>query len=479
MNIALLARVSTQEQALNGHSIDEQIDRMRDYCKAMGWNIYKEYVDAGFSGANTDRPALQRMIRDIKAGKIDKVLVYKLDRLSRSQKDTLELIEDVFLANNTDFVSMSENFDTSTPFGRAMIGILAVFAQLEREQIKERMMMGKLARSKKGKYLGNENDPIGYDYIDGELIPNEYEKMLVNRVFEMYAQGMSPNKIADKLNESGLTHKYGKWIEKTVYNVIKRKTYIGKVPYGGDWYDGIHEPIVSEELFYKCQEINERKYKEHKERNRRLGRANSYLGGYLVCKHCGGKYAKNRMSYKSPRNGHTYYYDKYICYSRSKRTKHLIKDPNCKNKIWKMEDLDNLVFDEIRKLATDPDYINTIKDNRPKDERPSIIEAELGKIDDKLGKLMDLYLADDLPRDILQERTNALKDQKEKLEQELEKINNENKKRLSHEETRQIVESFSEILEREDFDEIRATIGTLIDYIEIDNEDITIHWNFI
>ena len=479
MNIALLARVSTQEQAINGHSIGEQVERMRDYCKAMGWNVFKEYIDAGFSGANTDRPALQRMIRDIKAGKIDKVLVYKLDRLSRSQKDTLELIEDVFLANNTDFVSMSENFDTSTPFGRAMIGILAVFAQLEREQIKERMMMGKLARSKQGKYLGNENDPIGYDYIDGELIPNEYEKMLVNRVFEMYAQGMSPKKIAEKLNESGLHHKYGEWIEKTVYNVIKRKTYIGKVPYGGDWYDGIHEPIISEELFYKCQEINERKYKEHKERNRRLGRANSYLGGYLVCKHCGGKFAKNRMSYKSPRNGHVYYYDKYICYSRSKRTKHLIKDPNCKNKIWKMEELDNIVFDEIKKLATDPEYIKTIKDNRPQDERPSIINAEIGKIDDKLEKLMDLYLADDLPRDILQERTNALKEQKAKLEQELEKIENENKKRLSHKEAMQIVESFSEILERRDFDEIRATIGTLIDYIEVDNDDITIHWNFI
>ena len=150
MNVALLARVSTQEQAINGHSIGEQIERMHKYCDAMGWTVYKEYTDAGYSGANTDRPALQRMIRDIKAGKINKVLVYKLDRLSRSQKDTLYLIEDVFLANNTDFVSMSENFDTSTPFGRAMIGILAVFAQLEREQIKERMQMGKEARAKEG-----------------------------------------------------------------------------------------------------------------------------------------------------------------------------------------------------------------------------------------------------------------------------------------------------------------------------------------
>ena len=144
-----------------------------------------------------------------------------------------------------------------------------------------------------------------------------------------------------------------------------------------------------------------------------------------------------------------------------------------------MEELDNLVFNEIKRLAIDPQYFKTIKDNRPEDERPSIVKAEIGKIDEKLGKLMDLYLADDLPRDLLQERTSDLKDQKARLEEELSSIEKENKKRLSRKETMQIAESFSEILERRDFDEIRAPIGTLIDYIEVDNDDITIHWNFI
>lgn len=92
MLIGLYPRVSTQEQAVNGHSIDEQIERMQKYCEAMGWTVYKVYTDAGYSGADTNRPALQRMIKDVKAGRIDKVLVYKLDRLSRSQKDTLMLM---------------------------------------------------------------------------------------------------------------------------------------------------------------------------------------------------------------------------------------------------------------------------------------------------------------------------------------------------------------------------------------------------
>ena len=173
--IALYSRVSTAEQAEHGYSLEEQSDRMKKYCDAMGWKGYKSYTDGGFSGANTDRPALQNLIRDVKNGKVEKVLVYKLDRLSRSQKDTLMLIEDVFLANNCDFVSMSENFDTGTAYGRAMIGLLSCFSQLERENIKERMSMGRSARAKTGRFMGSNFVPVGYDRKDGKLVVNEIQ----------------------------------------------------------------------------------------------------------------------------------------------------------------------------------------------------------------------------------------------------------------------------------------------------------------
>ena len=139
MNVALYIRVSTQEQAKEGYSIGEQTERLEKYAQAHGWTVFKKYTDPGYSGANMQRPALKQLIQDAKSHKFEKVIVYKLDRLSRSQKDTLMIIEDILLKNDVDFVSMNENFDTSTPFGKAMIGILAVFAQLEREQIKERM----------------------------------------------------------------------------------------------------------------------------------------------------------------------------------------------------------------------------------------------------------------------------------------------------------------------------------------------------
>ena len=469
MNVALLARVSTQEQAINGHSIGEQIERMHKYCEAMGWKVYKEYIDAGYSGANTDRPALQRMIRDIKAGKIDKVLVYKLDRLSRSQKDTLYLIEDVFLANNTDFVSMSENFDTSTPFGRAMIGILAVFAQLEREQIKERMQMGKEARAKEGKFSGGRMTPIGYDYINGELVTNEYEKMQVLKIFDMFQSGVSLREIANQMNKAGYQHKHGQWCAKTIRILLKSKTFLGYIKYNQQWHKGTHEEFIDLETHEKVCALLEERAEKHKNGSRRA-KITSYLGGLLYCKNCGAKLTKLKAGERQ--------YAYYICNSRAKKTRELIKDPNCKLKYWRMEILDGLVFDEIKKLAVDPAYFDKLTVNSPIDARPDLIEKEIEKLDNQVSKIMDLYTLGNLPISLLDKKLNEINDQKLKLEHELESIFEENDRKLSKEETFKAVQSFGGILERGNFDEIRLVIETLIDHIDVEEEDITIYWNF-
>ena len=201
--IALYVRVSSAEQAKDGYSIDEQIQRLKSYSMAMGWKDAKVYTDPGFSGASLDRPALKELISDVKANKITRVVVWKLDRLSRSQKDTLYLIEDVFRANGCDFVSMTENFDTGTPFGVAMIGILAVFAQLEREKIKERMSMGKAGRNREGKWRGGGNVPIGYRYEGGELQVDPFEAMQVREAFDLLLSGVGTYTITETTTPSG------------------------------------------------------------------------------------------------------------------------------------------------------------------------------------------------------------------------------------------------------------------------------------
>ena len=152
--VDLYIRVSSTEQAEEGYSVGEQEARLRNYSAAMGYTIHAVHVDPGFSGASLHRPGIQRVIEDVNNGSCKKVIVWKLDRLSRSQKDTLILLEDVFLANDCHFISLMESFDTSTPFGRCIVGILAAFAQMERENIKLRTTMGRQARIRAGHFHG-------------------------------------------------------------------------------------------------------------------------------------------------------------------------------------------------------------------------------------------------------------------------------------------------------------------------------------
>lgn len=473
--IALYCRVSTREQSLEGYSIGEQQERLKNYCAAMNWKNFKLYVDGGFSGGTMQRPALQNMISDIKKGLVEKVVVYKLDRLSRSQKDSLVLIEDIFLKNNVDFISMSENFDTSTPFGRAMIGILSVFAQLEREQIKERMMMGNEARAKEGKYCGG-CSPIGYDYIDGELKLNDFEALQVREAFEMILENMSPRRIAKIFNEKGYRTKFGAWSGDRVRYVLKSPLYVGRVKYAGEYFDGIHEAIISEETFEDAQKILEKRFEEVKA-NRNAGKATTYLGGFLICGRCGAKYTKQlQLSKRS--DGSYYRYHYFVCNSRNKKRAESVRDPHCKNKNWNIEKLTNIIFDEIRKLSLDPNYFEEVRDDSIQEDKRSILEAEIEKIDGQLSRVMDLYILENIPLQTLEAKTNELNEQRLKLEEELESLEEEKSEKLSKEEAENLIQSFDDIIKRANFDEIRSVLSALIENIILDGEDIEIHWRF-
>lgn len=477
--VALYPRVSSQEQATNGYSIGEQIERMKKYCEAMNWTAYKIYTDAGYSGATTDRPGLQEMIRDVQAGRVMKVLVYKLDRLSRSQKDTLYLIEDVFLAHHVDFVSMCENFDTSTPFGRAMVGILAVFAQLEREQIKERMAMGREARAKEGLYNGGRNVPIGYTYTGGQLIPEPYEAMQVREAFELAADGVSVKGIEKVFAEKGYRHRYGPWRENTIRNVLNNRLYIGVMKYSGQYHKGQHEPIITETLFNDAAAILSARAEQYRRYNRRAGKATSYLGGFLVCGCCGAKYAKaTTISTQTRATGivKKYRYEWYACNSQTRRANYLVKDPNCTNRKWKVDELDAAIFGEIRKLTIDP---GEPEPEAPKqDDRRKIIEAEMKKTDAKISRLLDLYADGKTPIDVLQEKIDDLQTRRAALAGELDDIDAADADLLSREEAAEKVATFDEILDNASFEEIRAVLSDLIRYIELDGEEIRIFWNF-
>lgn len=479
IRVALYPRVSSQEQANEGYSIGEQIERLTDYCKAMQWEVYKIYTDPGYSGANTDRPGLQDMLKDVRKGNVDKVVVYKLDRLSRSQKDTMMLIEDEFLAHNVDFVSMTENFDTATPFGRAMIGLLAVFAQLERDNIKSRTKMGKEARAKEGKWGGGSTVPIGYEYnIAKDLLEvNDYEAMQIREIYDLFLQGVPLRTIETMFLEKGYKHKYGVWRAGTIRALLGRKTHIGYISYANEWYKGEHEPLVDPEIWEKAYELLTIRREEYLLSGVKPRAKKSYLGGLLVCKHCGAKYTR-QTGKKSKTCPQPLY---YCCYSRCKKVKAMIKDPNCQNKNWYLKELDDLVLDEIRKLATDPEYINTIiKEKSKRAETPNkidLIREEIENIDEQISRFMDLYGIGKFTIDQVSGKVDPLNEQKRGLEQELNKLNAESG-RVSEEETLEILESFGEILNGGELEEIQGAIETLISYIELDNDDVYIHWKF-
>jgi len=244
----IYVRVSTEAQEAEGYSLEEQERLCRASIESKEWEYVRTYTDGGFSGKTVDRPALQEMLKDVREGLLDAVMIYKLDRLSRSQKDTLTIIEDYLLPNKVDIVSLKETLDTSTPWGRAMIGILASFNQLDRETIVMRTTMGRRAKAKAGGYTGG-RPPMGYSRKDKELVIDEREAWIVREIFKMHKDGKSHRTISAELEGRGILGRDRKPIPYTTVGSILRHgdLYRGIKEYAGAKAQGRHPAILQEE----------------------------------------------------------------------------------------------------------------------------------------------------------------------------------------------------------------------------------------
>lgn len=242
----IYTRVSTQEQANEGYSIEEQERMCKAYIESKGWLYTKTYSDPGISGRTMKRPGLQELIKDIEKHEVEAVVIYKLDRLSRKQKDTMTIIEDFFLKNEITLASLNETLDTSTPWGRAMIGILSSFNQMESENIQERTMMGRKAKVTSGGYAGGK-PPIGYKAVDGNLVIVPEEAEIVKLVFELREnEKKTMQQIADELNKRGFRTKKGfEFKHSAIQNILNNEdTYRGHYRYGDNSVELQHEPIL-------------------------------------------------------------------------------------------------------------------------------------------------------------------------------------------------------------------------------------------
>ena len=264
--VGLYPRVSTEDQFRNGHSLDEQKERMLKLCDYKNYEVYKVYEDAGISAKNMNRPAFQEMIQDIKDGKINKIIVYKLDRLTRSIKDLEEIctfLED----NNCSLESMCEDINTSTANGKFFIRMLTILAQLEIERTSERTKFGMVGAVKKGHFVGR--PPIGYDKVDKKLVINDIESEVIRRIFDLYIKGVAANAITKLLNEEKALNR--KWIPTLVDRILSNEIYIGNYVHRKTVSDeesqkfvGVAPAIIEEEVFNIAQIQKQKNLKNYK-----------------------------------------------------------------------------------------------------------------------------------------------------------------------------------------------------------------------
>lgn len=300
LRCAIYTRVSTNDNLEKDFtSLDSQRESAESYIasqKSEGWvAVDNKYDDAGFTGANTERPALQKLISDIKMGNVDCVVVYKVDRLSRSLLDFTQLLE-FFEENKVAFVSVTQHFNTNTSMGRLTLNILLSFAQFEREIISERTRDKMGAAKKKGKWIGG-IVPLGYD-LDREnhrLIINPEEAKLVTTIFDRYLKEKSVLKVAQFLNNSGYVTKRRSSIKgntrggipftgNSIALIIKNVTYTGKVHYQGQVYPGEQRAIIDDDTYNKAHEIIS--VNTPKQVPRRSNRQDALLNGIMRCKAC-------------------------------------------------------------------------------------------------------------------------------------------------------------------------------------------------
>ncbi len=431
---------------VEGYSIDAQKELLVNFAKSKEFDSYEFYIDGGFSGKDLNRPAIQNLIDDVKNKKVDCVIVYKLDRISRSQRDTLFLIEEVFNKYNVGFISIRENFDTTSPFGKAMIGILSVFAQLERETILERTRLGLRKRAESGLWRGGGKIPFPYDYDKekGILVPNPEKVAILNKMISLYLGGKSFNKIATivGMDES--------LVEKRILSI----TNTGKVPYKGEIFEGEHEPVVSESTYQEIIRMNKMRSKTRTARH-------YLLSGKIYCAHCGAKYRYQKWGSRTI----------CYCYSQQKSKPKFIKDPNCKNKRVDSFEIEDAVLEQIFLMSLDEKKLDNTFSLANVSEIDEL-QNRLTGIVKQIGNLLN-FIAEGIDIIEIRDKLKSLQEEREKIEKELSEAKTNNEKIES---TKNMVLSLRTFWNMMTFEEQRLVIECIIDKIVIDNNKLKIYY---
>jgi site-specific DNA recombinase len=318
MKVAAYIRVSTQMQVEDGYSLSAQRERLKAFAFSQNWEIVQFYVDEGLSAKDMDRPDLQRMLKGVREGIFDIVLVYKLDRLTRSVIDLDKLLTE-FSKHDVMFKSSTEVYDTTTATGRLFIRLVASMAQWERENLGERVRFGMQEKAREGKWTVS-TPPLGYDSKESELIVNPSEAAVVKEIFSLYLSGMGMHKIARNLNERGLYTKKGKpWAQSTIQYILTNPIYHGTTRYNyrlnkENYFEveGVVPVIISDEEYQLTQQMIQNRRTVHP----RQATSKYLFSKVLKCARCGKTLVGKSSSTK--RGEKVYYSYNYYCPNRSR-----------------------------------------------------------------------------------------------------------------------------------------------------------------
>lgn len=417
MRAAIYCRVSTEEQAAHGYSLEAQRDEGLKYITDHGYELHEIYVDDGYSAKNMDRPALQRMLNDCKARKIDIVIFWNVDRLTRDTVDGLIMCRDTFFRKGIKFVSLTEKIDISSADGEMMFTIRLSMAQAERRRIGERTRIGYATRAKKGG-RNSPSRPYGYQIgPDIVLIVDEEEKKVVQQIFDWYLSGYGTTKIARELNILGIVGpRGGKWNHVAIQHILRNITYLGY----NHWKDsraeeseriivkGNHEAIIAEATFQQAQDQVSRRSSFEMSRTSR----DYYYSSILKCAECGKSFSGKLWVRGEQR------VKRYKCLGRQK-----IGD--CKTPEITESKVTEMVFHEWNLKRTEGYDTNRQIDDVDAldvDKQRKALQREIDKHKAEYERLVSLFMADKIDLDIYEKKRDQVKNRITEAEEKLSEL---------------------------------------------------------
>lgn len=496
IRVALYARVSTEEQAVHGFSIDAQLNTLRNYCSMYGKKVVKEYVDRGISGKSiAGRYELQQLLKDCEAGEFDEVLVWKISRLARKVIDLLGMVEK-FEKNGVVFRSFSENFETETPMGKFALQMMGAVGELERNTIVDNVKLGMAQRSRQGRWnggicLGYKSEAVNPDNLkDTRLVIVPEEATIVREIFSMYASGKGLRAIANSLNREGYKTKRGNTFDTaSIKEIILNPLYIGKVRFNRyeNWSerkrkgksenvilaDGVHEPIITQELWDRVQAIQRSKA----EKPMKNYEGNYILTGLMKCPFCGATMVGTR-TYNKLKDGTKKVIRYYSCgAARSKGAS------VCGFHSIRADYAEEYVLKRINEVVTHPkllkrlvDKVNTHKKEmvKPLQEELVVNKQAIEKVKANRDKYLNLFDEKLIDQELLAERLEELNQEFErqvKRQNELEaSLKGCDSEELSYEYVQEVMSHLNEILQEMPNDGRKAFYHMIIEEIVVNQE---------